>query len=75
MWLVKNVPLPTEPAKQTPLTLTASAAVDIKKGCIFDDHAMDDNDEPWLSETDHRTGRNKDFKSGTYRGMLYGFVL
>ena len=36
---------------------------------------MDDNDEPWLSETDHRTGWNKDFKSGTYRGMLYGIAL
>ena len=57
------------------MTLTASAAVDTKKGGIFDDHAMDDNDEPWLSETDHRTGWNKDFKSGTYRGMLYGIVL
>ena len=56
------------------LCLTA-AAVDTKKGGIFDDHAMDDNDEPWLSETDHRTGWNKDFKSGTYRGMLYGIVL
>ena len=35
---------------------------------------MDDNDEPWLSETDHRTGWNKEFKSGTYIGMLYGIV-
>ena len=36
---------------------------------------MDDNDEPCLSETDYRTGWNKEFKSGTYRGMLYGLVL
>ena len=36
---------------------------------------MDDNDEPWLSETDHRTGSNKEVKSRTYRGMLYGIVL
>ena len=67
--------LPTEPAKQTPLTPTASAAVDIKKGYILDGCAMDDNDEPWLSETDHRTDWNKDFKSGTYLGMLYGIGL
>ena len=36
---------------------------------------MDDDGEPWLSETDHRTGWDKEFKSGTYRGMLYGIVL
>ena len=36
---------------------------------------MDDNDEPWMTEADHRTGWNKPFKSGTYRGMLYGIVL
>ena len=33
-------------------------------------HVMDDNDEPWATEVDHRTGWNKTFKSGTYRGML-----
>ena len=68
----QNVPLPTEPTEQTPLTPTASAAVDIKKTAIFDVHAIDDNDEPWASVTDHRTGWNKEFKSGTYRCMLYG---
>ena len=36
---------------------------------------MDDNDEPRLSETDHRTGWNKEFRSGTHRGMLYGIAL
>ena len=36
---------------------------------------MDDNDEPWLSEADHRTGWNKEFRSGTHRGILYGIVL
>ena len=36
---------------------------------------MDDNDEPWLSEADHRTGWNKEFKSGTYRRILYEIVL
>ena len=36
---------------------------------------MDDNDEIWATEADHRTGWNKTFKSGTYRGMLYGVVL
>ena len=74
----QNVPLPTESARQTPLTPTASAAsaaVDTKKGGIFDVHAMDDNDEPWLSETDHITGWNKEFKSGTYRSMLHGSAL
>ena len=33
------------------------------------------NHEPWLSETDHRTGWNNTFKSGAYRGMLYGIVI
>ena len=51
----------SEPATQTPLTPTASATVDTKKGDIFDVHAMDDKNEPWLSETDHRTGWNKEF--------------
>ena len=36
---------------------------------------MDDNDERLLSETDHWTGWNKEFKNGTYRGMLYGLVV
>ena len=36
---------------------------------------MDDNDEAWLSETDHKSGRDKEFKSGTHSGMLYGIVL
>ena len=73
----EHVPLPTESSNQTLLTPIASAAaasVDTKKGGIFDVHAMDDNDEPWLSETDHKTDWNKEFKSGTYRGMLYGIV-
>ena len=55
--------------RQPPPLLTS------RKGVYFVDHAMDDNDEPWLSETDHRTGWNKEFKIGTYRGMLYGIVL
>ena len=74
----ENVPLPTESARQTLLTPIASAApagADTKKGGIFDVHAMDDNEEPWLSQTDHKTGWNKEIKSGTYRGMLYGIVL
>ena len=74
----QNVPLPTESAKQTlltPIVSAASAAVDTKKGGIFDAHAMDDNDKPRLSETDHRTGWKKEFKSGTYRGVLYGTAL
>ena len=74
----QNVPLPTELARQTPLTpigSSASAVVDTQQGGIFDAHAMDDTDEPWLSVTEHQTGWNKDFKSGTYRGMLYGIVL
>ena len=57
----QNVPLPKESARQTPWTLTASAAVDIKKGGIFDVHAMDDNDEP-------RSRYPK--RIVTYRGML-----
>ena len=69
------VPLPKEPAKQTSLSPTASAAVDIKNTATFNDHAMDDNDEISATEADHKTGWNKTFKSGTYRGMLYGIVL
>ena len=42
----QNVLVPTESVKQTPLNSTASAAVDTKKGCIFDVHTRDDNDEP-----------------------------
>ena len=34
-----------------------------------------DNDEIWATEADRRTGWNKTFKSGTYRGMLHGVVL
>ena len=67
--------LPKESVKETPFTPTASATVHIKKGGIFDGHTIVDNDEPWLSETDHRRGWNKEFKSGTYRGILYGIVL
>ena len=71
----QNVPLPTEPTEQTLVIPMASAAVDIKKTGMFDVHPLDDIDEPWASEADHRTGWNKEFKSGTYRGMLYGIVL
>ena len=71
----QNVPLPTEPTEQIPLTPTASAAFDIKNTATFDDDAMFDIDEPWTTEADHRTDWNKSFKSGTYRGMLYGIVL
>ena len=51
----KNVPL-SKLTDQTPLTPTASAAVDIKKTGTFDVLAMGGNGEPWASETDHRTG-------------------
>ena len=71
----QNVPLPTEATEHIPLTPTASAAVDIKDTATFNDHAMDDNDETWATEADHRTGWNKTFKNGTYRGMLHGIVL
>ena len=71
----QNVLLPTEPTEQTPLTPTASAAVDIKNAATFDVRAMDDNDEPRATEADHRTGWKKPVKSGTYGGMLYGIVL
>ena len=67
----QNVHLPSEGTEQIPLTPTASAAVETKNN----DRAMDDNDEIWATEGDHRTGWNKTFKSGTYRGMLYGIVL
>ena len=71
----RNVPLPTEPTEQILSTPTASAAVNIKNTATFDVRVMDDNDEPWATEADHRTGWNKTFKIGTYRGMLCGIVL
>ena len=71
----QNVPLATEATEQIPLTPTASAAVDTKNTVNFNDHVVNDNDEPWVTEADHRTGWNKTFKSGTYRGMLFGIVL
>ena len=66
----QHVRAPTEPTGRLPLTPTASAADDTKKAGTFDDHAIDDNDEPWVSETDHGTVWNQEFKSGMYRGML-----
>ena len=74
-WVSQNVLLPTEQAEQIPLTPTASAPFDIKNTATFNHRAMDDNDEPWATEADHRTGWNTTSKSGTYRVMLYGIVL
>ena len=71
----ENVPLPMEATEQVPLTPTASAAVGLKNTATFNDRAMDDSDEPWTTEADHRTGWNQTFKSGTNRGILYGIVL
>ena len=61
-----------EATEQIPLTSTASAAVDIKNTAFFNGLAMD---EIWATEADHRTGWNKTFQSGTYRGMQYGIVF
>ena len=71
----QNAPPPTEATEQIPLTPTASAAVDIKNTPTVNVRAMNDNNEPWATKVDHRTGWNKTFKSGTYRGMLCGIVL
>ena len=71
----QNVPLPTEATEHIPLTPTASAAVDMKNTANFNDRVMNDNDEPWATEADHRTGWIKTFKSGMCRGMLCGIVL
>ena len=57
----QNVPLPPEATEHVPLTPTASAAVEIKNTATFNGRAMDDNDEPWATEADHRTGWNKTF--------------
>ena len=70
-----NIHLPTETTEQIPLTPTACAAVDTKDTATLNVRVMDDNDEMWATEADHRTGWNKTFKSGTYRGMLHGVVL
>ena len=70
----QQVPLPGA-TEQVPLTPTASATVDTKDTATFDARAMDDNDELWTIQADHRTGWNKTFKSGTYRGILYGAIF
>ena len=69
-WVGHNVLLPPEVVEHIPLTLTASAAVDTQNTVNFNDRVMNDNDEPWATEADHRTGWNKTFKSGTYRGIV-----
>ena len=74
----QHVSLPKESAGQrllAPIDSAASAADDAKKGGVFDVHAMDDHDEPWLSLSDHNSSWNKEFKSGTYRSMLSGIFL
>ena len=71
----QHVFLPREANEQVSLTPTASAAMDTKDTAIFNARVMDDNDEMRAIEADHRTGRNNTFKSGTYRGMLYGVIL
>ena len=68
----QNVPLPPEATEHIPFTPTASAAVYTKNGVNFNDRVMNDNDEPWATEADHRTSWNETFKSGTHRGVLYG---
>ena len=70
----QNVPLPTEATEQILLTSTPSAATDIKNTATFNDRVMDDNNEPWATEADHRTVWNNAFRSGTSRGMLYEIV-
>ena len=59
----------------TPIASTVSTTVDTGMGGIFDDHAVDDDDEPWLSETDDKSNWNTRFQRGTYRGVLYVVVL
>ena len=51
----QHVPLPGEATEQVPFTPTASATVDTKDTATFDDRVMDDNDEIWTIEVDHRT--------------------
>ena len=73
-----RIGLPTGSTGQTfltPIASTASTAVDTRTGSIFDVRAVDNDDEPRLSETDYKSGWNTRFKSGTYRGMLYAVVL
>ena len=59
----------------TPIPSTASTAVDTRTGSVVDVPALDNDDEPWLSETDCKSGWNTSVESGTYRGMLYGVFL
>ena len=70
-----HVPIPGEATEQALLTPTASATVDTKDKATSDARVMDDNDEIWTIEADHRTGWNETFNSGTYRGMLHRVIL
>ena len=74
----QNVLLPTDSTGQTLLTQiasTASTAADTRTGSFLDVRALDNGDEPWLSETDDKSGWNTRFNGGTYRGMLHAVVL
>ena len=72
----QNVPLSTEPTQQTPLTPTASNAVDIKKHNYFQrschGRQRQTMDDP--KPTTGQDGTNRP-RSGTYRGMLYVFFF
>ena len=43
----------------TPIASTASTAADTRTGSIFDVRALDNDDVPWLSETDYKSTMTK----------------
>ena len=54
----QNVLLPTESTGQTlstPIASTTSTAVDTRTGSIFDDRAVDNDDDQWLNETNYKS--------------------
>ena len=58
----QNVPLPAESTGQTlltPIASTASTAAGTRTVSVFGVCALDSDDEPWLSETDYKSGWNK----------------
>ena len=56
----QNVLLPTEATQQIPLDSDGFRRHrHSEHTATFNDRAMDDNDEPWATEADHRTGWNR----------------
>ena len=64
-----------EPTKQTSPTQKAFNAVDTREENILNIHTVEDDDGPWSSGDEHKSGRNTRFKNGTCCGLLSRDVL